>query len=375
MNFEEHAAKALLARHGIAVPRGELARTPGAAADAAARIGPVAVKAQVPAGKRGKAGGIRLAQTPAEAARHAGSIIGMDIGGYRVEQVLIEEQVAIARELYCAVLDDAPSRGPLAVFSSAGGMDIEETAAASPERIRRRALDIRHGWRREDAAALVSGLALGAAEEAVSDALARLYAAYVALDAELLEINPLAATRDGRAVALDCKLVMDDCALARQGDAARAGTPERLTDLEARAAAAGLKYIDLDGEIGVLANGAGLTMTTMDMIRHHGGRPANFLEIGGESYTQARPALELLLSNPGVKSLAINFCGAFARTDVMTGGVIEAIQALRPALPIFFSVHGTGDEEAIRMLKERLGVTPLPTMDEACRAAVEAAGT
>jgi succinyl-CoA synthetase beta subunit len=146
-----------------------------------------------------------------------------------------------------------------------------------------------------------------------------------------------------------------------------------LTGLEARAKAAGLKYIDLEGNIGVLANGAGLTMTTMDVVRHLGGRPANFLEIGGESYTQARPALELLLSNPGIRSLVINFCGAFARTDVMTQGVIEAIEALKPKLPIFFSVHGTGDEEAIKLLKDRLGVTPFATMDGACKSAVEAA--
>jgi len=167
--------------------------------------------------------------------------------------------------------------------------------------------------------------------------------------------------------------VMDDSAIVRQADVARTGSPEKLTGLEARAKAAGLKYIDLDGDIGVLANGAGLTMTTMDVVRHHGGRPANFLEIGGESYTQAKPALELLLSNPRIKSLVINFCGAFARTDVMTQGVIDAIEALKPRLPIFISVHGTGDEEAIRMLKERLGVTPLPTMNDACRNAVEAA--
>jgi succinyl-CoA synthetase beta subunit len=174
-------------------------------------------------------------------------------------------------------------------------------------------------------------------------------------------------------VALDCKFVMDDCGIVRQPEVAPAGTPDELTGLEARAQAAGLKYIDLEGDIGVLANGAGLTMTTMDVVRHHGGRPANFLEIGGESYTQAKPALELLLSNPRIKSLVINFCGAFARTDVMTQGVIEAIEALKPKLPVFFSVHGTGDEEAIRMLKERLNVTPLPTMDGACKAAVEAA--
>jgi succinyl-CoA synthetase beta subunit len=374
MNFDEHAAKPLLERHGIAIPRGALAGTPEDAVRVAGRIGgAVAVKAQVPAGKRGKAGGIRLAATPAEARAHARAILGMEIAGHRVEKVRVEEKLPIARELYAAVLTDASSKGPLVLFSTEGGMDIEEIAAKSPGRLRRLSVDIRRGFSRADAGALVQGLALGAAEAAVADALAKLYEAYVALDAELLEVNPLIVATDGRVVALDCKLVMDDCGAVRQPDAARSGTPEKLTGLEARAKAAGLKYIELDGDIGVLANGAGLTMTTMDMVRYYGGRPANFLEIGGEAYTQARPALELLLSKPGIRSLVINFCGAFARTDVMTGGVIEAIEALKPRLPIFFSVHGTGDEEAIKLLKERLGVTPLPTMNDACKAAVEAA--
>ena len=150
------------------------------------------------------------------------------------------------------------------------------------------------------------------------------------------------------------------------------GTPERLTGLEARGQALGLKYIELDGDIGVLANGAGLTMTTMDVITRHGGRPANFLEIGGEAYTKATPALELVLDNPRVRCLLVNFCGAFARTDVMTGGVIDAWVALAPSVPVFFSVHGTGSAEARAMLRERLGVTPFETMDEAVAAAVAA---
>lgn len=372
MNFEEHAAKPLLARHGIAVPRGALAKTPDEAAAVAAGIGAVVIKAQVPAGKRGKAGGIKLAATPDEARTHARAIIGMEIAGHRVKQVLVEEQLPIARELYAAVLNDASSKGPLVMFSTAGGMDIEEVAATAPGKLWRKPVDIRRGFSRADAAALVQGLALGAAEAAVANALVKLYEAYAAFDAELLEINPLIVARDGRIVALDCKFVMDDGAIVRRPDIARAGTPDRLTGLEASAKAAGLKYIDLEGDVGVLANGAGLTMTTMDVIRHYGGRPANFLEIGGEAYTQARPALGLLLSKPGIRSLVINFCGAFARTDVMTQGVIDAIEALKPRLPIFFSVHGTGDEEAIRMLKERLGVTPLPTMNDACKAAVDA---
>jgi len=246
-------------------------------------------------------------------------------------------------------------------------------AASAPEKLRSRPVDIRRGFAHADARKLVRDLELGAAEGDVAGALVLLYDAYVAFDAELLEVNPLALTRDGRVVALDCKFVMDDCAAVRQREIAPAGAPDRLTGLEARARDAGLKYIELEGDVGVLANGAGLTMTTMDMVRHHGGRPANFLEIGGESYTQAKPALELLLSKPGIRSLVINFCGAFARTDVMTEGVIEAIGALKPKLPIFFSIAGTGDEAAIRLLKERLGVTPLATMDEACEAAARAA--
>ena len=373
MNFEEHAAKPLLARLGIAVPKGGLAQTPDAAAAIAARLGAVVVKAQVPTGKRGKAGGIKLAATPDEARTLANAIIGMEIAGHKVEKVLIEEQVAIERELYAAVLNDPASQGPLVVFSTAGGMDIEEVAATAPDKLHLRPVDIRRGFTRADAGTLVRGLALGAAEGKVADTLARLYEVYAAYDAELVEINPLIVTTDGRVVALDCKFVMDDSGIVRHRDVARAGTPEKLTGLEARAKAAGLKYIDLEGDIGVLANGAGLTMTTMDVVRHHGGHPANFLEIGGESYTQAKPALELLLSNPRIKSLVINFCGAFARTDVMTQGVIEAIEALQPQLPIFFSVHGTGDEEAIKLLKDRLGVTTLATMDDASKAAVTAA--
>lgn len=373
MNFEEHAGKPLLAGRGIAVPRGGLAKTPAEAAEIAARIGPVVVKAQAPTGKRGKAGGIKLAATPDEARTHAKAIIGMEIGGHRVEKVLIEEQMPIERELYAAVLNDPSSKGPLVMFSTEGGMDIEEVAATAPDKLHRQSVDIRRGFSHADAKTLIQGLGLGAAEDKVADALAKLYEVYAAFDAELLEINPLIVTRDGRVVALDCKFVMDDSGIVRHPDVARAGTPEKLTGLEAKAKAARLKYIDLEGNVGVLANGAGLTMTTMDVIRHHGGRPANFLEIGGESYTQARPALELLLSNSRINSLVINFCGAFARTDVMTQGVIEAIEALKPKLPIFFSVHGTGDEEAIKLLKDRLGVTPLATMDDAIKAAVGAA--
>jgi succinyl-CoA synthetase beta subunit len=189
----------------------------------------------------------------------------------------------------------------------------------------------------------------------------------------MVEINPLAITGGGRVLALDCKFVLDDSAVPRQAEIAESGAPEPMTALEERGRAHGLRYIELDGDVGVLANGAGLTMTTMDAIAHYGGRPANFLEIGGEAYTKATPALELVLANPRVKSLIVNFCGAFARCDVMTEGVVRAWEALKPELPVFFSIHGTGEAEAIALLRARLGMEPHDLMDDAVKAAIAAA--
>ena len=371
MNFEEHAAKPLLRGVGIATPAGRLARSGGEARSAALELGvPVVVKAQVPAGKRGKAGGIRAAAGPATAGEAAEAILGMDIGGHRVASVLVEEQAAIAAEYYAAVLNDPASKGPLVMFSPEGGMDIEEVAASKPDRVRRLSVDIARGLDLASARALACGFGPEIDVAAVAQVLVALYRAYRDNDAELLEINPLARLEDGRLVALDGKLVLDDSAVKRREALASGGSPEPMTALEARAEGLGLKYIELDGDIGVIANGAGLTMTTMDVITHQGGRPANFLEIGGEAYTKARPALELVLANPRVKCLVVNFCGAFARTDVMTGGVLDAWESLSPDLPVFFSVHGTGSAEARAMLHERLGLTPYPTMDEAIAAAI-----
>jgi succinyl-CoA synthetase beta subunit len=372
MNFEEHAGKAVLREAGIATPKSMLARTPDEAGDAARRIGPCVVKAQAPAGKRGKAGGIKLGAGPAEAKAAANGILGMAIGEHRVEAVLVEEQIAIGGEMYAAVLNDPASKGPLLLFSAEGGMDIEEIAAKHPTALVRLPVDIRRGL---DGKALERALPPlpGIDREALVGLLQRLYSVYAANDAELVEVNPLVATKEGRLVALDCKLIMDDSGVPRREVLAKTGTPDKLTELEARGKALGLKFIELDGSVGVLANGAGLTMTTMDAVRHYGGAPANFMEIGGESYTKAKPALELVLANPRVKCLLVNFCGAFARTDVMTAGVIEAWQALRPKVPVFFTIHGTNEDEAIAMVKDRLGITPYDLMDDAVKAAVEAA--
>jgi succinyl-CoA synthetase beta subunit len=374
MNFEEHAAKSLvLAPAGIPVPRGQVCRTAKEAAQAVCAIGPAVIKAQVAAGKRGKAGGIKPADTPEEAERVAAAILGMSIGEYKVERLLVEEQADIAHEFYAAVLTDTDARKPLVLFSTQGGMDIEDVAAAKPDAIRRQHVDLDASPGAADFDSMLAGLQLGDAQASVADILCRLYAAYRRRDAELLEINPLAQLRDRRVVALDCKFVLDDAATYRQEDIVRFAAPAPMTALEQRGVENGLKFIQLDGNVGVLANGAGLTMTTMDVIRHFGGRPANFLEIGGEAYTKSAAALDLVLSNPGVKSLIINFCGAFARTDVMAEGVVKAWQELKPAIPVFFSIHGTGEDEAIALVRARLGIEPYDLMEDAIEAAVRAA--
>jgi len=372
MDFVESAGKALLRRVGIETPRGALAATPAEAERIAIDLGPCVVKAQVPTGKRGKAGGIKRAATPAEAIVQAHAILGMEIDGHKVAHVLVEEQVAIATELYAAVLNDPETAGPLVLVSAEGGMDIEEIAATHPGALIRIAVDIRRG---ADLASLVEALppTFPADRAKLAAELVKLYRAYRESDAELLEVNPLVVTMDGQLLALDCKLTMDDSAVARQGDLAAQGSPELMTQLEGEAKTLGLKFIELDGEVGVLANGAGLTMTTMDAIRHFGGRPANFLEIGGESYTKATPALRLVLANPRVKALLVNFCGAFARTDVMAEGVVKAWEELKPTIPVVFTIHGTGEDEAIALVRSRLGIEPYDLMDDAVKAAVAAA--
>ena len=376
MNFEEHAGKALLKARGMPVPDGRTVDSPDGAADAANALGgPCIVKAQAPTGKRGKAGGIRPADSPQEARAAASNILGMVIDGYRVERLLVERRIAIAAELYAAVLTDPESRGPVVLFSTKGGMEVEEIAAAEPGAMRRIEVDIARGLTAGQASAALSGMDLPGQSDAVARFLANLYAAYRALDAELLEINPLALTDDGRLLCLDCKYTMDDSSAGRQAPVAEAGAPERMTALEAEAHEAGLKYIELDGSVGVLANGAGLTMATMDAIAHYGGRPANFLEIGGEAYTKAETALTILLGNPGIRSLLINFCGAFARTDVMAEGVVRAWRKLDPDIPVFFSIHGTGEEEAVALVERELGHRPYDLMDDAVRAAVGAAAS
>ena len=373
MDFCEYAAKPLLAAAGIVVPAGITTDCAAEAMEFTEKSGDCVVKAQVAVGKRGKAGGIQPVADAREAKMAVERILGMRIDGHSVEKVLVEEQIARKRECYAAIVADGVSQGPLLLFSQLGGIDVEEITARDPQAMRRIAVDIQTGLDEDALGRMLDGCGLGSAAAAVADSLVRLYQVYRDCDAELVEVNPLAITASGTAVALDCKLTVDDASTGRQTELAAAAAPERRTALEARAAEHGLKYIELNGDVGVLANGAGLTMTSMDAIVSAGGHPANFLEIGGDAYTKARPALEIVLAKPGVKSLLVNFCGAFARTDVMAEGVAQAWLELRPDIPVFFAIYGTGAEAAVQLIRDRMGIDPFRAMDAAVAAAVSAA--
>ena len=379
MNLLEHQGKHLLRQAGLAVPEGEVVTSAQQAAEAARRLGGrVVCKAQVPTGKRGKAGAVQVVSSAEEAEAFAERFLGSELDGFEVTALVVEEVADIARELYAAILDDPSSKGPLVLFSTEGGMDIEEVNASTPERVHRVTVDVRTGLTAEGADELVASADLPEQHKAaVAGALVRLYDVYRTRDAALVEVNPLVLTGRGDVVALDAKVTIDPGSVPRQAETVEqlpGGAPTELgTELERRGRDLGLQFIELDGDVGILANGAGLTMTTLDAVNHFGGKPANFLEIGGDAYTKATPALELVLSNPNVKSLLVNFCGAFARTDVMAEGVVNAIEELKPTLPISFTIHGTGEREAVALVRDRLGMEPHDLMDDAVKEAVEAA--
>lgn len=378
MQLLEYQGKRLLSEAGVTVPDGSIAASPAEAAAIAARLGGrVVVKSQVPAGKRGKAGGVQFADTPSQAREITGLLLGSVVSRYTVTELLVERAAPVAQELYAAVLNDPVSKGPLVLFSSEGGADIEETSARSPDAIARVAVDIRTGFERGQAELMLAHTRLSeTVRREVAATLQRLYRLYRQVDADLVEVNPLAVTTDGQVLALDSKISLDPGALARHPELRGAFGPAASADetpLERSARELGMQFIELDGDIGVLANGAGLTMTTLDAIHHYGGRPANFMEIGGDAYTKATSALRLVLANPNVRSLLVNFCGAFARTDVMTAGVVQAWEELKPDVPAFFSIHGTGEQEASALIRDRLGVEPYDLMDDAVRAAIRAA--
>lgn len=377
MNVLEYVGKELLRESGLRVPNGRVVEH---AADVEtleeSLLARCVVKAQTAAGKRGKGGGIVFASGAKDVRAAVASLLGSTLHDHHVERVLIEAAVPIAHEYYAAIMNDASTGLPLVLFSTDGGMDIEDVAH---ERIVRTTVDIRSGFTEDAARALVTAAGVsGVDTPALTGMLLALYSVYDESDAELLEINPLVRAENGDLYALDCKLVLDDSAKRRHEAlferAATALGPQG-TELERRARSIGLLYMELDGNVGVLANGAGLTMTTMDVVAHYGGRAANFMEIGGEAYTKSTPALEIVLANPRVKSLLVNFCGAFAQTDVMARGVVDAMKVLKPVIPVAFSIHGTGEEAAIAIVREELGIEPYDAMDDAIRFVIAAAAS
>ena len=387
MKIHEYQAKSLLARFGVPVPRGEVVFTPAEARAAAERLGGrVVVKAQIHAGGRGKGGGVQVVAGPAEAERAAEAMLGMTLvtaqtgpEGRAVGRLLVEEGLDIARELYVGLLIDRALARPVVMASAAGGVDIEQIAAETPERILRETVDPRHGLLPFQARRLAFGLGLegGGVAQAVTLVLAA-YTGFRTLDATLLEINPLVVTAEGLVVALDAKVSLDDNAMFRHADLRELRDLAEEEELEIEASKHSLNYIRLDGTIGCMVNGAGLAMATMDIIKHAGGEPANFLDVGGGANAdQIRHAFRILLSDRNVRAVLINIFGGILRCDVLAEGVIAAVTELDVRLPVVIRMEGTNVEEGRAMLRESgLNFTTVDTMDEAAdRVVALAAGS
>ena len=375
MNIHEYQAAEILHRHGVPVNPGKVASTPKEAADIAAEFGTVvAVKAQVHTGGRGKAGGIKLAKSPDEAESAAGAILGMDIRGHTVNKVLVAKGASIAAEYYLGVILDRDNRQILIMASAEGGVDIEEVARNTPEKIVKLNADPCLGFHPYQARQLA--FELGIAPDKVNGFAAiaqNLYKAYVAEDATLAEINPLILTGDGAWMALDSKMSFDDNALFRHADHEdlRDMAEENATELEARRS--GISFVKLDGTIGCIVNGAGLAMATMDAVKLHGGEPANFLDVGGgASASQVAKAFGLVTADPNVQAILINIFGGITRGDVVAQGIREALTQVNVKAPIVVRLSGTNAEEGREILAEA-GLTAVTSMDEAAAAVVRAA--
>lgn len=375
MNLYEFQSKQIFAKYGIPIPKGELAQTPEEAAEAALRLGGrVVVKAQVLAGGRGKAGGIRLADTPEEARVAAEAILGMRIKGLPVRRVLVDQAADIAQELYLGIVLDRAGRRLVLMASAAGGVDIEEVAATMPEKIARVEIDPLLGLQAYQMRQVACDIEL---DRALMAAFTRvglgLYEALVRSDATLAEINPLAVTAGGELLALDGKMVVDDNGLYRQPELARARELLDESPAEREARQYGLSYVKLDGYIGCMVNGAGLSMATMDMTKLLGGAPANFLDIGGGARSdRVAAALRIILSDPNVRSVLINIFGGITRCDEVARGILNAFAQVPSRVPVVVRLIGTNEEEGRRLLAEANFITAR-TLSEAARLAVEAA--
>jgi succinyl-CoA synthetase beta subunit len=362
MKIHEYQAKALLARYGVPVPRGEVVSSPEGAEAAARKIGSsVVVKAQIHAGGRGKGGGVKAAQTVQDAVEIARAMLGMKLvthqtgpEGRIVRRVLIEETLPIERELYLGIVLDRAQARPVFMASAAGGVDIEEVAATAPGKILKEPLDPFAGLAPFQARKLAYGMGIPPASvpEAAA-AMTALAKAYQAADASLAEVNPFVLTADGKVYALDAKVNLDDNALYRHKELAELRDLDEEDPLEVEASRHGLNYIKLDGTVGCMVNGAGLAMATMDIIKHAGGSPANFLDVGGgASAEQIRNAFRILLSDRSVKAVLINIFGGILRCDTLAAGVVAAARELNVRVPIVVRMEGTNVDEGRRILRE-----------------------
>ena len=375
MKLHEHQAKDVLARAGIPIPDGRVATTPAEVEAIAKAIGaPVAVKAQVHVGGRGKAGGIKVAKTPADAKAAGAAILGMDIKGLRVAKVYVERAADVASELYLGITLDRDRRRPVVMLSTVGGMDIEEVASTHPDRIARGWPNPLLGFLPFEARSLV--FAAGVAEkqrDAVVDIARRLFRVFVETDATLVEINPLFVQKDGSVLAGDAKLDIDDNALFRQAELAKLKEVAADEEAEEKARALGFSYVQLDGEVGIIGNGAGLVMATLDAVRNAGGHAANFLDVGGGAKEAVvKAALEIVLSNPRVRSVLINIFGGITRGDEVAKGILDVIRAHPPRVPLVVRLSGT-EAEAGRALLVGAPLESHETMDDAAAEAVRLA--
>ena len=381
MDLFEHQAKELFARYGVAVPRGRVAWSAEEAGQAAAEIGgTVVVKAQVQVGGRGKAGGIKLARDPTEAREHAARIIGMDLKGHRVRRVLVEEASEIAAEYYVSILHDRAGKGFLGMASAEGGVEIEEVAARDPDAIVRVPVNPLIGLRPYHVNQLVYGAGFDqAARAGAADLLGRLYQVFVAADCLLVEVNPLVLTADGQVKALDGKVTLDDSALFRHPDLEELRDTFAVDPQEHAAKEQGLNYIKLDGWVGIIGNGAGLVMSTLDVVAQAGGKAANFLDVGGGASAETMAAgLEVILSDPKVRSVLVNIFGGITRGDLVARGILDALERLggKLAVPLVVRLDGTNAEEGRRLLAASPSdkLVTAATMLEAAHKAVELAG-
>jgi succinyl-CoA synthetase beta subunit len=376
MNIHEYQAKEIFARFGIPVPSGRVVSTAGDAERVAAEIGkPVVVKAQVLVGGRGKAGGVKLAKTPAEAREKASQILGMDIKGETVRRVLVTEAVDIAREIYVSVVLDRRAQKPLIMASAEGGVEIEITAKENPQAIRRVHVDPLYGVHSFAARNLAAELA-GSAELArpMADIIEKLYRVYDEMDASLAEINPLVVTKDNQVIAIDAKMNFDDNALERHPDVEAMRDRDAEDPGEAKARAEGLSFVRLSGNVGCIVNGAGLAMATMDLVKEYGGQPANFLDIGGSSRPEkVVTALTIITADKSVRSILFNIFGGITRCDDVARGLVTAFKEMNLKLPVVVRLTGTNEAEAREILKQVPALHSAETMDEAVKKAIQLA--